>query len=184
MWLKPTAVRSFHVSVDGYDSNGSSRSVNDCWMWALGQIHWSVIVCINLRWWHTLLSLCFCVSIQGKDPSEDAFQGQLRHKCSFFSLFLKGLHYYYPSWPCGFFVRPKKKKEREKMATSRGVDRHFRGPGRQKSWSKGKTKTWKAESFEGRRPWTELRHTQCLNQEHPHQKNVCIVQELFFYGDL
>ena len=25
------------------------------------------------------------------------------------------------------------------MATSRGVDRHFRGPGRQKSWRKGKT---------------------------------------------
>ena len=39
-----------------------------------------------------------------------------------------------------FFVRPKKKKEREKMATSYGgVDRHFRGPGQQKSWCKGKT---------------------------------------------
>ena len=37
-----------------------------------------------------------------------------------------------------FFACPKKKKEREKMATSRGVDRHFRGPGRQKWWRKGK----------------------------------------------
>ena len=25
------------------------------------------------------------------------------------------------------------------MATLRGVDRHFRGPGQQKSWRKGKT---------------------------------------------
>ena len=32
-----------------------------------------------------------------------------------------------------FFARPKKKKEREKMVTSHGVDLHFRGPGRQKS---------------------------------------------------
>ena len=32
-----------------------------------------------------------------------------------------------------FFARPKKNKEREKMATLRGVDRHFSGPGRQKS---------------------------------------------------
>ena len=38
-----------------------------------------------------------------------------------------------------FFVRPKKKKEREKMATLHGVDRHFCGPGWQKSWCKGKT---------------------------------------------
>ena len=33
----------------------------------------------------------------------------------------------------------KKKKERQKMATSRGVDHYFRGPGRRKSGRKGKT---------------------------------------------
>ena len=38
-----------------------------------------------------------------------------------------------------FFACPKNKKERDKMATLRGVDRHFRGPGQQKSWRKGKT---------------------------------------------
>ena len=38
-----------------------------------------------------------------------------------------------------FFACPKKKKETEKMVTSRGVDCHFCGPGRQKSWRKGKT---------------------------------------------
>ena len=37
------------------------------------------------------------------------------------------------------FAQPKKKKEREKMATSRAVDHHFRGSGRQKSLRKGKT---------------------------------------------
>ena len=76
------------------------------------------------------------------------------------------------------------KKEREKMATLRCVYCHFRGPGRQKSWHKGKTtgdttrkcskgylttvdtvnkvspkdshsKTTKAGSFEGCRPWIE-----------------------------
>ena len=35
-----------------------------------------------------------------------------------------------------FFARP---KERVKMATSRGLDRHFHGPGQQKSRGKGKT---------------------------------------------
>ena len=38
-----------------------------------------------------------------------------------------------------FFAHPKKKKEREKMATSGGINRPFRGPERQKSWRKGKT---------------------------------------------
>ena len=62
-------------------------------------------------------------------------------RCSFFSLFLEDapLRSFVASHIPRFFARPKKKKEREKMATSRGVDRHFRGPGRQKSWRKGKT---------------------------------------------
>ena len=38
-----------------------------------------------------------------------------------------------------FFALPKKKKEREEITTSRGVDRHFCGPGRQKSWCQCKT---------------------------------------------
>ena len=36
-------------------------------------------------------------------------------------------------------ICPRKKKEREKMATSRDGDRHCCGPGLQKSWWKGKT---------------------------------------------
>ena len=79
-------------------------------------------------------------------------------------------------------------EEREKMATLRSVDRHFRRPVHQKSWRKGKTsgdamrkcstgwrltrltrslkdspsKTTKAESFRGCRPWTE---TQQVNPQ-------------------
>ena len=75
-----------------------------------------------------------------------AFEGQLRHnagssRCSFFSLFLEdaSLRSFVASHIPRFFVRLKKKKEREKMATSRAVDRHFRGPGWQKSWRKRKT---------------------------------------------
>ena len=52
------------------------------------------------------------------------------------------MHHYNPSWPHisqDSLQYPKKKKEREKMATSRGVDRHFRVPGWQKPWCKGKT---------------------------------------------
>ena len=46
-----------------------------------------------------------------------------------FTSFLR-MHHYCPSQPPIFFVRPKKKKERgKKMATSRGIDRHFHGPG-------------------------------------------------------
>ena len=69
------------------------------------------------------------------------------HKCSFFSLLLEDapLRSFAASHTPNFFAHPKKKKEREKIATSRGVDRHFRRPG----------KTAKAESFEGCRSWTE-----------------------------
>ena len=52
------------------------------------------------------------------------------------------MHRYDPSRPHisqDYLCTRKKNKEREKMATSRGVDRHFRGPGRQKLWRKGKT---------------------------------------------
>ena len=94
--------------------------------------------------WH-----CCCVSIQSLHPSEAAFEGQLRHyaawrlsqfegsiKCSpLFPLFggctatiLHGLTY------SKILCAPEKeerKKERDKMATSRGVDHHFRWPGQQ-----------------------------------------------------
>ena len=83
-----------------------------------------------------------------------AFEGQLRpsavrrlaqskasSRCSFFFLFLEDepLRSFMASHIPRFLAHPKKKKERAKMATSRGVDRHFRGPGRQKSWRYGKT---------------------------------------------
>ena len=62
-------------------------------------------------------------------------------KCSFFSLFLEDapLQSFMASHIPRFFAHLKKKKESEKMTTSRGVDRHFHGPGRQKLWRKGKT---------------------------------------------
>ena len=59
---------------------------------------------------------------------------------AFFSLFLEDAPL--PSFVASHiprFARPKKKKDRDKMVTSYGVDRHFRGPGQQKSWCKGKT---------------------------------------------
>ena len=54
---------------------------------------------------------------------------------SVLSLFLKDapLRSFMASRIPRLFVRPKKKKEREKMATSRDVDRHFHGSGQQKS---------------------------------------------------
>ena len=60
---------------------------------------------------------------------------------AFFSLFLEDapLRSVMVSHIPRFFTHPKNEKEREKMATSRGVDRHFRGPGWQKSWRKCKT---------------------------------------------
>ena len=84
-----------------------------------------------------------CVSIQGLHPSEAKYATKLHEGCpnsktptnaAFFSLFLEDapLLSFVASHIPRFFVRPKKKKEREKMGTSRGVDRHFRGPGRQK----------------------------------------------------
>ena len=60
---------------------------------------------------------------------------------TFFSLFLKDapLLSFVASHIPRFFARPKKKKERDKMATSCDVDHHISGPGHQKSWCKGKT---------------------------------------------
>ena len=64
-------------------------------------------------------------------------------RCSFFSLFLEDapLRSLVSSHIQTFSAHPKKKKvrDREKVPTSRGVDRHFRWPGRQKWWRKGKT---------------------------------------------
>ena len=62
------------------------------------------------------------------------------HKCSFFSLFLEDAQLtYFVTSHSPFFARPKKKKDRGNMATLHAEDRHFRGPGQQKSWRKGKT---------------------------------------------
>ena len=62
------------------------------------------------------------------------------------------MHHYEPSWPhtSQDSLRPKKKKEREKMATSRGVD-----VDNKVSSKDSPSKTAKAGSFRGRRPWTE-----------------------------
>ena len=74
-------------------------------------------------------------------PCETLFQFKGSSRCSFFSLFLEDapLRSFVASHIPKFFVCPKRKKEREKMATLRGVDRHCRGPGLQISWRKGKT---------------------------------------------
>ena len=65
-----------------------------------------------------------------------------------------------------FFTSLKKKKEREKMATLCDVDRHSRGPGRQKSWRKtsGDTtrkcsKSWTVTFNNGWRGWQGLWRT-------------------------
>ena len=80
----------------------------------------------------------------GLHPSEEHLQSVpvwSSSRGSFFSLFLEDapLRSFTASHIPRFFVCPKKKKEREKMATSRDIDRHFCGPGRQKSWCKSKT---------------------------------------------
>ena len=93
-----------------------------------------------------------CVSVQGLHPSEEHLKANYvttRHKVCLkappsapsFPSFWR-MHSYYPSWPHispRLFVCPEKNKEREKMVTSCGTDRHFRWPGRQKSWRKSKT---------------------------------------------
>ena len=50
-------------------------------------------------------------------------------------------HRYDPSWPHIFqdSLSARKRRKNKKIVTSRGIDRHFRGPGRQKSWCKCKT---------------------------------------------
>ena len=94
-------------------------------------------------------ALCFCntccVSIQGLHPLEEHLKANYVTTASegcpnpkappnahSFPSFWR-MHDYYPSWP---FLHAQK---REKIATLRGVDRHFCGPGWQKSWRKGKT---------------------------------------------
>ena len=117
----------------------------------------------ELRKWESVtlsktcrLNIC-CVSVQGLHPSEEHLKTNYvttpregcpdqkapnaAHECSFCSLFLEdaSLRSFMASNIPRVFSRPKKKKEREKMATSRGVDRHIRGLVRQKSWCKCKT---------------------------------------------
>ena len=68
-----------------------------------------------------------------------------------------------------FFAFPIKKKERKKMVTSRGVEHHFRGRGRQKSWRKGKTsgdatrKCSEGSTVTFNDGWRVLRRMQPLN---------------------
>ena len=76
-----------------------------------------------------------------------------------------------PTHKCAqrFFAFPKKKKERDKMVTWRGIDRHFRGQARlshlttvdKVSPKDSPSKTAKARSFEGCRPWIEIQQL-CL----------------------
>ena len=88
-----------------------------------------------------LLLLCCCVSIQGLHPSEAAFEGQLRHytaqptNAAFFYLFLEDavLQSFLASHIPRFFACRKRRKKREKKATSPGTDCTFRWPGWQKS---------------------------------------------------
>ena len=94
--------------------------------------------------------LLLCLN-SGSASFGGAFEGQLCHnaarrlsqsegsyKCSpqmrpSFSCFWR-MHGYYPSWPhISQHSSLKRKKEREKKATSRGVDRHCCRPGWQKS---------------------------------------------------
>ena len=84
-----------------------------------------------------------CVSVQGLHPSEEHFRANYvtmpcegcpnlkarpdaAHRCSFFSQFLEDalLRSFVASHIPRFFARLKKKTEREKMATSRGVDHY------------------------------------------------------------
>ena len=95
--------------------------------------HWKDVRCVSVQ----VCVLTSCTPHEGRPNSPP----DAAHKCSFFSLFLEDapLRCFVASDIPRFFAHLKKKKEREKMATSRDVDRHFRGPGRQKSWRKGKT---------------------------------------------
>ena len=110
-----------------------------------GVFYYENDVVVNLNW---LITQLLCVN-SGSASFRGAFEGRLRHyatrrlsqskgssRCSFFSLFLRS---FVASHIPRFLACPKKKKEREKMATSSGVDRHFRGPGHRKEWRKGKT---------------------------------------------
>ena len=82
------------------------------------------------------------VSVQGLHPSEEHLKANYitTRNCSSLKappeapsllLFLDDapLWSFVASHIPRFFARPKKQTEREKMTTSRGVDRHFRGPG-------------------------------------------------------
>ena len=86
----------------------------------------------------SLLHLCYKTNAVSQFRVTSFFQMQITNE-AFFSLFLRMLLSFVDSHIPRFFTRPKKKKEKEKTATLHGVDRHFHGPGWQKSWRKGKT---------------------------------------------
>ena len=93
-------------------------------------------VCIHQRSiWRPITSLGHAKAV----PIRGLLQMQLTN-VAFFSLFLEDapLLSFVASHIPRFFAAHKRIKK-EKMATSCGVDRHFRRPGQQKLWSKGKT---------------------------------------------
>ena len=135
-----------HFSVCGDDDRGVSaedkRSSN---MFPHVEI---LIQCVSVLLMEAFSPAGFSVSIQALHPSEEHLKANYvtmpckgcpnskapadaAHRSSFFSLFFEDA-------PLLSFAASQKGKK-EKMATFCGVDRHFRGPGRQKSWRKGKT---------------------------------------------
>ena len=108
------------------------------------------VVCDSLQKCNFLLSCC--VWIQGLHPSEEHLKANYvtmpRKGCSnlkappnapSFSCFWR-MHRYNPSWPhISQDSLHAQQEHKEKMASSRGVVGHFRGPGRQKSWHRSKT---------------------------------------------
>ena len=163
--------------------------------------------------WRVTSTLLLCLN-SGSASFRGAFEGQVSHnaarwllqsKGSFFSLFLEDalLLSFVASHIPGFFAHPKKKKEREKVSTSCGVDHHFHWPGRQKSCmtqpgnapkarpshlttadafnkvspKDSPSKTAKVGSFKGCRPWIE---TQLLTAREPRLTGcICCKRRIF-----
>ena len=98
------------------------------------EVKWCHLVCLYSG------SASFRGASEGQLTTKSVPVWRLQSRCSFCSLFLEDarLRSFVASYIQRSFVRPKKTIEREKMATSRGVDCHFRGPRWQKSWRKGK----------------------------------------------
>ena len=137
------AVESCYLSVSSLHTCSASPSL------ALPSFKCSsayqLLCCLQSLVTHYLhLCLFCCVSVQGLHPSEEHLKANYitrphkgcpsskappnaAHKCSFFSLFLEValLLSLLASHVPRFFARPKKKNEREKMATSRSIDHHF-----------------------------------------------------------